>query len=77
MNTTVKNKMPSGNLVIRYSSIRDLYEVLIDENIILGEKSLDYAISSLKNSYDISSVDSPWSVRVQDPFGTRYEEINP
>jgi len=76
MNTTVKNKMPSGNLVIRYSSIRDLYEVLIDENIILGEKSLDDAISSLKNSYDISSVDSPWSVRVQDPFGTRYEEIN-
>jgi hypothetical protein len=73
MNTTVKNKMPSGNLVIRYSSIRDLYEVLIDENIILGEKSLDDAISSLKNSYDISSVDS---VRVQDPFGTRYEEIN-
>jgi len=69
--------MPSGNLVIRYSSIRDLYEVLIDENIILGEKSLDDAISSLKNSYDISSVDSPWSVRVQDPFGTRYEEINP
>ena len=49
MNTTVKNKMPSGNLVIRYSSIRDLYEVLIDENIILGEKSLDDAISSLKN----------------------------
>ena len=77
MNTTVKNKMPSGNLVIRYSSIRDLYEVLIDENIILGEKSLDDAISSLKNSYDISSVDSRWSVRVQDPFGTRYEEINP
>jgi hypothetical protein len=73
MNTTVKNKMPSGNLVIRYSSIRDLYEVLIDENIILGEKSLEDAISSLKNSYDISSVDS---VRVQDPFGTRYEEIN-
>jgi hypothetical protein len=73
MNTTVKNKMPSGNLVIRYSSIRDLYEVLIDENIILGEKSLDDAISSLKNSYDISSVDS---VRVQDPFGTRYEKIN-
>jgi hypothetical protein len=73
MNTTVKNKMPSGNLVIRYSSIRDLYEVLIDENIILGEKSLDDAINSLKNSYDISSVDS---VRVQDPFGTRYEEIN-
>jgi hypothetical protein len=73
MNTTVKNKMPSGNLVIRYSSIRDLYEVLIDENIILGEKSLDDAISSLKNSYDISSVDS---VRVQDPFGTRYETIN-
>ena len=29
MNTTVKNKMPSGNLVIRYSSIRDLYEVKI------------------------------------------------
>lgn len=77
MNTTVKNKMPSGNLVIRYSSIRDLYEVLIDENIILGEKSLDDAISSLKNSYDISSVDSRWSVRVQDPFGIRYEEINP
>jgi len=77
MNTTVKNKMPSGNLVIRYSSIRDLYEVLIDENIILGEKSLDDAISSLKNSYDISSVDSRWSVRVQDPFGTRYEKINP
>jgi hypothetical protein len=73
MNTTVKNKMPSGNLVIRYSSIRDLYEVLINENIILGEKSLDDAINSLKNSYDISSVDS---VRVQDPFGTRYEEIN-
>ena len=73
MNTTVKNKMPSGNLVIRYSSIRDLYEVLIDENIILGEKSLEDAISSLKNSYDISSVDS---VRVQDPFGTRYEKIN-
>ena len=74
MNTTVKNKMPSGNLVIRYSSIRSLYEVLIDENIILGEKSLEDAISSLKNSYDISSVDS---VRVQDPFGIRYEEINP
>ena len=66
--------MPSGNLVIRYSSIRRLYEVLIDENIILGEKSLEDAISSLKNSYDISSVDS---VRVQDPFGIRYEEINP
>jgi len=73
MKNTVKNKMPSGNLVIRYSSIRRLYEVLIDENIILGEKSLEDAISSLKNSYDISSVDS---VRVQDPFGIRYEEIN-
>ena len=61
----MKKKLPSGNLITRYSSIRDRYEALVSEKAILHNEAYAEVVRELKSNYETEHLTS---VRVESPF---------